>query len=92
MSKKKGVTASFPNQLQTFLFFFSNHSSGFNCHLHIPPVKTNLRNNAFSGPAGLAPTSRRGCSRKAANKDRPAGLLAGKPENRRGSGPGCPAR
>ena len=40
----------------------------------------------------LASTSRRGCSRKAASRDTPAGLWAGKPESRTGSGRGCPAR
>lgn len=47
---------------------------------------------AISGPTGLTSTSRRGCSRKAASKDRPAGLLVGRPESRTGSDPGCLVR
>lgn len=101
--QKKGVTESFPNQLQ-MLFSFSSLSSECNCQLHISSVKTNLRNTSEVGffllplwthsvvPQDWLFTSRRGCSRKATSKDRPAGLLVGRPESRTGSDQGCPVR
>lgn len=89
---QKGSHCIFPNITLMDAFCFLCHI----CHSEDKPESKcffkSLSNRVFISPMCLPFTSRRGCSRRAASKGRPAGRWVGKPESRRDNGPGSPGR